>query len=74
MDQMSKPVHCDDEICTECKGIVTRTYHELRNSGDSDRDAYLCAVRVLELRHPGHERYYYFHRVAQWLGGERWPD
>jgi hypothetical protein len=53
-------VSCEDEICTQCQGIVTRTYRELVDAGDSDRDAYLSAVRVLELRHPGHVRDYYF--------------
>jgi hypothetical protein len=68
---MSDGVRCEDRACTECEGIVARAYHELRDTGYSDRDAFLSAVRVLELRHPGHERYYYFRRVAQWLGAER---
>lgn len=56
--------------------IVARTYRGLRDMGDSDRDANFSAVRVLELRHPGHDRQHYFFRVAQWLGSERWsyPD
>lgn len=62
---------CKEEVCTDCKAIVRRAYRELLENGDSDRDAYLSAVRVLELRHPGHDRSYYFLRVAQWLGAER---
>ena len=50
--------------------IVSRAYRELRDKGCSDREAFLSAVRVLELRHPGHERYYYFSRLANWLGAK----
>ena len=71
---MPKRIRCPDENCTECQGIVTRAYRELLNTGNSDRHAYLSAVRVLELRHPGHDRNYYFLRVARWLASERWPD
>jgi len=62
-----------DESCTDCRGIITRTYRELLETGESDRHAYLCAVRVLKLRHPGHDPDYYFLRVANWLAGEHWP-
>ncbi len=65
---MSKQVHCFSDDCTECKGIVTRAYSELRGKGSSDRDAFFSAVRVLELRHPGKERNVYFLKVAHWLG------
>ena len=68
---MSNRVRCEDVSCTESEGIVARTYRELRDTGYSDRDAFLSAVRVLELRHPGHDRSYYFLRIAQWLGAER---
>jgi hypothetical protein len=70
---MPKPTHCADENCNECEGIIQRTYHELLDTGQSDRHAYLSAVRVLELRHPGHDPNYYFLRVARWLASERWP-
>ena len=68
---MSTPVPCEDKICTECESIIARTYRELRHTGYSDREAFHSAARVLELRHPGHDRYYYYFRIAQWLGGAR---
>jgi hypothetical protein len=68
-----RPAH-SDENCTECRGIIARTYRELLESGESDRHAYLSAVRVLQLRHPGHDPNYYFLRVANWLASESWPD
>jgi hypothetical protein len=67
---MSQHIQSAEVDCTECKGIVTRTYRELRDTGYDDRDAFLSAARVLELRHPGHDRYYYFLRIGQWLGDE----
>ena len=64
---------CFDEDCTECEGIVTRAYHELRGKGCSDRDAFLSAVRVLQLRHPGDDQLHYFLQVGKWLGTECQP-
>jgi hypothetical protein len=68
--KMSKRARCENEDCTKCEGIVARSYRELRNAGYSDREAFFSTVRVLELRHPGHEKYYYFGRVAQWRGAD----
>jgi hypothetical protein len=65
---MSELIPCGKEECHECERIVVRTYRELRAADYSDRDAFISAVRVLELRHPGHERSYYFRRVARALG------
>jgi hypothetical protein len=65
---MSEPIPCGKEDCEECERIIVRTYRELRASDYSDRDAFISAVRVLELRHPGHARSYYFRRVARALG------
>ena len=49
---MSERDSCDVEDCDECARVVVRTYRELRNADYSDRDAFISAVRVLELRHP----------------------
>ena len=57
--------------CTECESTVTRAYRELRGKGWSDRDAFLSAVHVLGLRHPGQDRNVYLLKVAQWLGMDR---
>jgi hypothetical protein len=65
---MSSEIRCVSDECTACKPIVTRAYRELRSTGATDRDAFLSAVRVLELRHPGHDRSIYFLKVANWLG------
>ena len=71
---MSAKLRCIDEECTECAAIVTRAYRELRVLGRTDREAFLSAVRVLEIRHPGEERGTYFLKVAHWLGMDReWP-
>jgi len=70
---MSKRVVCDEKSCGECGDVIARTYRELRDKGYNDRDAFLSSVNVLELRHPGHERYYYFRCIAQLLGGRRPP-
>ena len=59
---------CDKKSCGECGDVVTRAYRELRELGYSDRDAFMSSTKLLELRHPGHERYYYFRCVAQLLG------
>jgi hypothetical protein len=64
----SNHVHSEEVSCTECEGVISRTYRELMNRGYSDRDAFFSAVRVLELRHPGRHRDHYFLQVAQWLG------
>lgn len=45
-----------------------RAYRELRRKGESDRSAFISAVHILQLRHPGHDRGEYFLRVARWLG------
>jgi hypothetical protein len=67
---MSERVHCDEEACVECARIIVRAYRELRRADYSDRDAFISAVRVLELRHPGHDRWFYFRNVARALGEE----
>jgi hypothetical protein len=67
---MSEQNSCDTEGCVECARIVVRTYRELRNADYSDRDAFISAVRVLELRHPGHDRWFYFRNVARALGND----
>ena len=67
---MSERIPCDSEGCEECAGVVVRTYRELRKVDYSDRDAFMSAVRVLELRHPGHDRWFYFRNVARALGNE----
>jgi len=58
---------CDEEPCTECRGILLRTYTELRASGCGDEHAFDAAVRVLALRHPGHDHGYYAGRAAEWI-------
>jgi hypothetical protein len=67
---MSEPIPCDNESCDECASVVVRAYRELRKANYSDRDAFMSAVRVLELRHPGHNRWFYFRSVARALGAE----
>jgi len=71
---MTNDPRCYSEHCSDCEKIVTRAYRELRSKGQSDREAFLSAVRVLEIRHPGEDRNSYFLRVAQWLGTERGPE
>ena len=68
---LSDRVVCPDKDCSDCQGVIVRTYDELMDGGASDRNAYISAVRVLKLRHPGHDPNYYFLRVAQWLAGKR---
>ena len=70
---MAERVNCDEEDCVECASIVVRTYHELRRANYSDRDAFISAVRVMELRHPGRDRWFYFRNVARALGEEPVP-
>ena len=64
---MAKRVACDEVGCAHCADVITRTYAELRERGDSKRDAYLFCVDLLELRHPGHEKYYYFRCAGRLL-------
>lgn len=59
---------CGEIECLKCAEVVSRTYRELRVKGYDDRDAFLSAVNVLELRHPGHDRYYYFRCAARLIG------
>jgi hypothetical protein len=66
---MSKRIVCDERGCGECGDVIARTYRELAERGDSD--AFLFCVDLLELRHPGHERYYYFRCAARLLGAKR---
>ena len=66
--KIEQPLSCFSETCIDCEAIVTRAYRELRKKGDDDRSAFLSAVHVLELRHPGHDRRQYFLWVARWLG------
>ena len=67
---MSEQIPCGEEDCEECARVVVRTYRELRMADHSDRDAFISAVRVLELRHPGHDQWFYFRNVARALGNE----
>ena len=67
---MSESDACDVENCEECARIVVRAYRELRHADYSDRDAFISAVRVLELRHPGRDRWSYFLTVARALGND----
>ena len=67
---MSEQFPRDCEGCVECARVVVRTYRELRQADYSDRDAFMSAVRVLELRHPGNDRWFYFRTVARALGNE----
>ena len=67
---MSEQLPRDCQGCSECARVVVRTYRELRQADYSDRDAFMSAVRVLELRHPGHDRWFYFRTVARALGNE----
>jgi len=59
---------CLSETCNDCEAVVTRAYRELRRKGESDRSAFISAVHILQLRHPGHDRGDYFLWVARWLG------
>jgi hypothetical protein len=70
---MSKRAVCEDLECAKCGDVIARTYRELRKKGCSDREAFLSSVNVLELRHPGHERYYYFRCTARLLGDRSEP-
>jgi hypothetical protein len=65
---MAEQLPCGEEDCAECANVVVRTYRELRMADYSDRDAFISAVRVLELRHPGHDQWFYFRNVARALG------
>lgn len=65
---MENRVVCNEMGCVECRDIVVGTYRDMREAGDTDRDAFLFLVDLLELRHPGHEHYYYFRCVARLLG------
>lgn len=70
-DMGSQPTCLSDE-CSDCEAVVTRAYRELRSKGESDRSAFLSAVHILQLRHPGHDRADYFLCLARWLGNR--PD
>lgn len=63
---MGSRTTCLSDKCAEA--VVTRAYRELRSKGESDRSAFLSAVHILELRHPGHDRGDYFLCLARWLG------
>lgn len=63
-------VYCAEDNCTECRGILVRVYRELRAAGYDDPKAFQSAVRVLELRHPGHDGDYYLGLAAQWIAAE----
>ena len=67
---MAVRILCSDEVCTECQGIVLSVYGELRRLGRGDRDAFASAIRVLELRHPGHDRGHYIDLAAKWIAAE----
>ena len=57
---------CAEQLC-QCRGILVRTYNELRAAGYDDRHAFEAATHVLTLRHPGHDRNYYSGLAAQWI-------
>ena len=65
---MAEQIPCGEEDCEQCATVVVRTYRELRMASYSDRDAFMSAVRVLQLRHPGHDQWFYFRNVARALG------
>jgi len=67
MDELE---HCLEESCTGCRSILLRVYRELRAAGYDDPKAFESAVRVLELRHPGHGREHYRGLTAQWIAAE----
>ena len=67
---MAVRILCSDEVCTECRGIITRVYEDLRRAGHNDRAAFASAVHVLELRHPGHDKGHYLNLVAEWIVAE----
>ena len=60
---------CADRLC-QCRGILLRTYSELRAAGYDDRNAFQAAAHVLTLRHPGHDRDYYSALAAKWIEAE----
>ena len=66
-DIMRRKAQCAEETCTECSTIVVRAYRELRSGGYGDRAAFDSALRVLKLRHPGHDEAYYRSRTAEWI-------
>jgi hypothetical protein len=68
---MPRRVTCDEASCTSCLDVISRTYKELLERGDDDHDAFLLCVNLLELRHPGHERYYYVSCARRLLGDKR---
>ena len=60
---------CADRLC-QCRGILLRTYSELRAAGYDGPNAFQAATHVLMLRHPGHDRDYYSALAAQWIGAD----
>ena len=68
--KVARHILCSDEVCTDCRGIITRVYEDLRRAGDNDRAAFASAVRVLELRHPGQDKEHYVNLVAEWIAAE----
>jgi hypothetical protein len=64
---------CAERLC-QCRGILLRTYKELRAAGYDDRNAFQAAIHVLTLRHPGHERDYYSGLAAQWIEADAAPQ
>ena len=67
---MAVRILCSDEVCRECSGIIARLYEGLRLAAYGDRDAFTSAVRVLELRHPGHDKEHCLSLAAEWLADE----
>ena len=70
VSEVAVRVLCSDEVCTECRSIVANVYNELRRLGHGDRAAFASAVRVLELRHPGHDKEHYVGLAAEWIAAE----
>ena len=71
---MELQTSCNKRQCELCVDAVRHSYEVCLRQGSDDRRAFMASVDLLEFRHPGHERNYYFHCVAQLLGGLRQSD
>lgn len=65
---------CNRGQCVLCADSLRHNYGLCISQGTDDRQAFMASVDLLEQRHPGHDRNYYFHCVAQLLGGLRQSD
>ncbi len=70
---MPRRTVCDLKGCNECAEVIARSYQELLKRGISARD--VCGISVnLELRHPGHQRYYYIRCTERILEHMTFPS